>query len=382
MLPLRAGRGRPEQAGPRPTSQSKASLKRSESPRTARRAAGSAGEPLEGELARFFGYSNDVLAILDDRGVARVLSPSIERVLGYRVGEVVGRSVLRLVHPADRALMRSRVSELAMDQPVSDLDVRVMRADGTGVPMRWSLALGPHRRIYAVGRDRTVEARRAEAVLGNEVAELRLRTAMELHDGILQTLTGASLQIAVARRLLRRDPAAAEEVLAALADTVSAEQQEMRLYVDEVKGQSPPSKDGAQGLPERIAMMLDRVRAIWGTTAALEVDLNEAVSAEVGRRVLRIIQEATVNAARHGAAKAVSIRVALEGPEVAIHITDDGHGFPFLGEYDTDALRKERLGPLSLKHRVEDGEGRIFVRSTRQGSTVSVWLPVSTEVKP
>lgn len=308
------------------------------------------------------------------------MSPSVERILGYGPGELAGGRVLDLVHAADRALVRSRSRELTVDRPVSEVDARILRADGTSVPMRWSLFLGPCGRIYAVGRDRTDEARRAEAVVGSEMAELRLRMAMELHDGILQALTGASLQIAVARRLIRQDPAAAEEVLGALGETVAAEQQEMRLYVDEVKGQIPPAIGGGPGLVERIEAMLDRVRAIWGTTASLETDLGSDLPADVGRRVLRIIQEATVNAARHGSARTVSIRLALDGPEVALHIEDDGHGFPFLGEYDGKALREMRLGPVSLKHRVEDGGGRIFVRSTRAGSTVSVWLPLRTEL--
>jgi signal transduction histidine kinase len=218
-----------------------------------------------------------------------------------------------------------------------------------------------------------------EALLSDEMAELRLRTAMELHDGILQTLTGANLQIAVARRLLRRDPAAAEAMLDTLADTLSAEQREIRLYVDELKGEIWSSGEAVLGLAERIAALLHGVRGIWGTVSTLEVDLAVDVPADVGRRVLRLIQEATVNAARHGSAKTVAIRVKTEGDEIAIRLADDGHGFPFFGDYDTEALRKKQLGPVSLKHRVEEGGGRIFVSSTPHGSTVSIWLPLDGE---
>jgi len=294
------------------------------------------------------------------------------------MAEVIGRRALGLVHPDDVARVRTRVRELGVDRPVANLDARILRCDGASVPMRWSLSLGPHRRIYAVGRDRTGEARRAEAVLATEMMELRLRTAMELHDGILQTLTGASLQIAVARRLVRLDPEKAERVLSTLAETMAAEQQEMRLYVDEVKGQFPTA-GGALHLEQRIAAMLDRVQAIWGMGATLEMDVDDLLPAEMDRRILRIIQEATVNAARHGSARTATIRVTLEGPDVAIHLTDDGHGFPFLGDYDTEALRQKRLGPVVLKRRVEEAGGRIRLRSTRQGSAVSIWLPLRAE---
>jgi PAS domain S-box-containing protein len=344
-----------------------------------READGSTPEQLASELARFFGYSHDLLAILDDRGTALVLSPSFERVLGWGIAEIAGLGMLRLVHEADRVAVGGRARELSAERPTLELDARMLRADGGSVPMRWSLSLGPHRRIYAVGHDRTAEARRAEATLSSEMAELRLRTAMELHDGILQTLTGASLQIAVARRLVRRDPAAAEEVLASLGATISAEQQEMRLYVDEVKGQSPLWVDANLRLRERIAAMLDRVEAVWGVDVALEADITAEPPAETGRQVLRIIQESTVNAARHGGARTVAVRVRHEGSDIAIRIVDDGHGFSFLGDLDTEALREQRLGPLSLKHRVEDCGGRLAIRSTREGATISIWVPARTE---
>ncbi len=202
---------------------------------------------------------------------------------------------------------------------------------------------------------------------------------MELHDGILQTLTGAKLQIAVARKLVRRDPAAAEAVLAKLEDSVAAEQQEMRLYVDELKGRAPVWTDGTLGLTERVDALLDRVGAIWGLTTTADTQVTAQIGGELGRQILRIIQEATVNAARHSEAKKVAVSVELDGPDVTISITDDGLGFSFLGSYDNDALNEKRLGPLSLKHRVEETGGRISINSTPLGSTVFVRLPVALE---
>lgn len=218
-----------------------------------------------------------------------------------------------------------------------------------------------------------------DSALINELSDLRVRMAMELHDGILQTLTGASLQIAVARRLLHENPDAAEKVLAALGDTISAEQQEMRLFVDELKGLSPLSSRPSVGMRDAIASLLDRVHAIWGVSASLQVELEEEPPPDTARHILRVIQEATVNAARHGGAQAVSVQVERAGADVALRITDDGHGFPFLGELDMEALKERRLGPLSLKHRVQACGGRLAIRSTREGATVSIWLPGWTE---
>jgi PAS domain S-box-containing protein len=331
---------------------------------------------LEGELARFFGYSHDVLAIMDRPGRVLVISPSVERVLGHSIGDLIGQRLFQWVHPEDQPAAMAQTRTLLDGSPIGDLDVRLSGANGEWVPMRWSLSVGLHRRIYAVGRDHTDQARHQDAILRHEMAELRLRTALELHDGILQTLTGATLHLATARRLVRMDPAAAEEVLEALGGSIAAEQQEMRLYVDELKGSPPVWVDGTLELLERIEALLDRVGMIWGLSTSVEYRVTVGVGGELGRQILRIIQEATVNAARHGAAKTVSVSVDLDGPDISISIADDGGGFSFLGEFDNDALKEKRLGPLSLKHRVEESGGRISIDSTPQGSTVSVRIPL------
>jgi PAS domain S-box-containing protein len=336
-------------------------------------------EPPEGEFARFFSYSHDVLAILDEEGCVLLVSPSVERVLGHPIDGVMGRHALRWVHPDDRARVRATVRSLLEGRPIADLDSLVLRADGSWVPMRWSLSLGPGLRVYGVGHDRTHRVQHQEALLSREMAELRLRAAMELHDGVLQTLTGASLHIEVARRLVRSDPAAAEEVLEALGETVSAEQREMRLYVDEVKGQPSVWTDGDIALPTRIESIIDRVGLIWGVETSVDARLSGEIPAPLGRHILRIVQEATVNAARHGAAQEVSVSVTRDGPDVSITIADNGRGFPFMGEYDNEALRKQRRGPLSLKHRVAEAGGSIRINSTPGGSMVFVRLPLFSE---
>lgn len=351
-------------------------------PKIARRTPGRgihlAGEPLEAELARFFGYSHDVLAILDLRGRVLLVSPSVKQVLGYGVDSLVGRRLLGLVDAADRAAATTYIRAVLRGRPAAGLEARLLHAGGGWVSMRWSMRVGPEGRLYLVGRDRTDEVRHHHMRLRNELAELRLRTALELHDGILQTLTGATLQIAVARKLLRNDPAAAEQVLAELGKSVSAEQQEMRMYVDEVKGgPSPAWADEGLGVADRIAALLDRVGAIWGVATSVDVAVGDGLTPEVVRRVLRVVQEATVNSARHGAARRVSVAVAADGHDVAIRVADDGRGFPFFGRYEHDALREQRLGPISLKHRVEEAGGRIAIESTPHGATVLVRMPAA-----
>ncbi len=66
----------------------------------------------ERRLRALFQHSSDMIAVLDERGIVRYVSPSVEAITGYTVDEVVGRSGLRALHEEDVARMRALVVEL------------------------------------------------------------------------------------------------------------------------------------------------------------------------------------------------------------------------------------------------------------------------------
>lgn len=334
------------------------------------------------ELARFFGFSQDLLVILDDRGRMVHASPSSERLLRCAPESVLGRRLLGIVHPDDRRQVRTRARELVTMGSLANVECRMARADGTWIPMSWSFSAGgPTGRIYGIGRDLRAALRQREEARSREDAELRLRTARELHDGVLQTLTAAGLRLEMARRLMRSDVALADEVLSELKQSFMAEQRELRLYVDEMKNEEPVWADRRRTLVERVGEMLDRIGSIWGTHTSFSVELARDPSPAMERRILRIVQEATVNAARHGGARSVAVSLTGSEEGVDIELSDDGHGFPFQGDFDHDDLRERRLGPVSLKRRVADGGGRIHIRSTPEGALIRILLPMAEEAR-
>lgn len=329
------------------------------------------------ELARFFGYSRDLFAILDAKGHILIISPSVERMLGHPADDLAEHRLLQFVHPVDATKVRSEVRRLFSQPGVADFECRVRHAQGHWLPMSWSVSVDElSNRIYCVGRDRTGDIRRREEARTRAAAELRLRTAAELHDGVLQTLTAAGLQLAVAQRMVAQDPQRAAEVLEKIAESMAAEQRELRLYVDELKLEEPMWADAGVPLEQRIGDMLSRIHSIWGVATELNVDLGEGYDPEFDRRVLRLIQEAVVNAARHGGARRVEVSVREKGQNIEVLLQDDGHGFPFSGDYDYEALKERRLGPVSLKQRVAQGRGTLSIRSTPQGARLQIVLPL------
>ena len=78
----------------------------------------------------FLEYGTDIVTIVDDAGRVRYESPSVEHVLGYEQGSLVGRSPLGYVHPADRDRVTERFYEALADPTcVSALEYRYRTAD-------------------------------------------------------------------------------------------------------------------------------------------------------------------------------------------------------------------------------------------------------------
>jgi two-component system cell cycle sensor histidine kinase/response regulator CckA len=77
-------------------------------------------------------HTSDILAIMDENGIVRYLSPSAERILGFHPSEVVGTSTFDYLHPADVQRGKRAFEEtLARLGPGLALEQRVRHKDGS-----------------------------------------------------------------------------------------------------------------------------------------------------------------------------------------------------------------------------------------------------------
>lgn len=66
-------------------------------------------------------------------------------------------------------------------------------------------------------------------------AEERIRMARDLHDGLLQSLTGAALQLETVQRLIETDPRASQQRLLEIQHMIAAEQKNLRCQIQDLK---------------------------------------------------------------------------------------------------------------------------------------------------
>ena len=74
----------------------------------------------------------DIIAVLDAEGISTYQSPSVERVLGYRPSDMIGKPAIEFVHPDDRARVREAVAKtLAAPEAVGSVEYRLRARDGS-----------------------------------------------------------------------------------------------------------------------------------------------------------------------------------------------------------------------------------------------------------
>ncbi|HEY8534906.1 MAG TPA: sensor histidine kinase [Vicinamibacterales bacterium] len=208
------------------------------------------------------------------------------------------------------------------------------------------------------------------------VATERLKLARDLHDGVLQTLTGAALQLQTARRLLARQPEAAEERLSQVQRIIAAGQNDLRFFIQQLG----PMRSGASGpvdFPSRLEELVDRIRRQWGVPVAVSVSpTGLTVPDALANDLFLLIHEALVNAARHARASAVTLAVLRENHRLAIAVSDDGQGFPFAGQYTLDELERAGIGPKTLRERTTALGGRLTLDTGPTGTRIQLEVPL------
>jgi signal transduction histidine kinase len=224
----------------------------------------------------------------------------------------------------------------------------------------------------SLDRFQLLERLREAAVLNERVG-----LARDLHDGVIQSLTVATLRLETFPRLLETDPIAARREVQRLQELLVAEQRELRSLVHELKPSGPPSARAEAGLSARLDELQERIQSHWGLRMELAGNFREAALPEsVIRQVFRMIHEAVVNAARHAEASAVRVGLWVEEGQVRIEVADDGRGFPFQGDLDLSALKELSLGPASLRDRIASLGGSLRLRSSLEGSHLDMTVPL------
>jgi signal transduction histidine kinase len=217
----------------------------------------------------------------------------------------------------------------------------------------------------------------AEQLQDVAVSRQRLRVAHDLHDGVLQSLTGIRLELQdVAAELETNGADNQRHRLLAIERTLAIEQRELRIFIDSLKPHEVARDENA--LLVNLDALKERVALEWKVPLTIRVGPRvAAIPDAVERAVPPMVHEAVVNALKHGDPSRIRVDLDVENGALRIIVADDGHGFPFRGRYDHTALAEARLGPASLRERAASLGGTLSIDSEASGSRVEITLPLA-----
>lgn len=222
----------------------------------------------------------------------------------------------------------------------------------------WQLRLRQLRRQFAL-------------VLGE-----RVRVSRELHDTLLQSLVGVALEFDVIAKSLESSPASARERVVKMRERVEEYIREARRSIWSLRSPALETRDLVEALRE------SGERAAAGQPVAFAFSVSgtpRRYSANLEHQLLRIGQEAVVNAVRHSKARTVTMNLQFDEGEIALRVEDDGAGFSpgHLEDGTTD-----HYGMTTMRERAQQVGGRISIRSQPQaGTVIEAIVPASAEAE-
>jgi signal transduction histidine kinase len=207
--------------------------------------------------------------------------------------------------------------------------------------------------------------------------EQRILLARDLHDGVLQSLTGLRFELqSVATHLIEESPAVRDR-LVAIERALASEQRELRLFIDDMTPASPHPDAGA--LRSRLEALRERVAVEWKVPVTIRLDPESAaLPTRLARAVPLMVHEAIVNALKHAAPSRILVDVHTADGMIKIVVSDDGRGFPFRGHYEHGMLSRLNLGPVSLRERATSLGGHMTIDSTETGSRIEIAVPAGS----
>jgi len=204
------------------------------------------------------------------------------------------------------------------------------------------------------------------------VSRERNRMSRELHDTVVHTLSGLSVQLEAAKAYWEVDPQTAQGLLDQSLEATRSGLQETRRAIKSLR--ASPLDD--LGLVNAMRVLAETAGQRGGLATQLSLPQRDPlVSPDVEQCLYRVAQEAVENAVRHAHARQLCLTLAVQGQDLVLMVQDDGVGFdpgkdPTPGHYGLAGIRERAAlsaGEISVTSRPNGGTTvRLAIRGCLQ----------------
>jgi signal transduction histidine kinase len=245
----------------------------------------------------------------------------------------------------------------------------------TGLVLLFLLGVAVVTGWYFRARDRERHQTVRAAVNSAQQGE-RMALARELHDVVAHHVTGIVVQAQAALLVAEKNPDIAVTALEKIERSGTEALTAMRTLVGSLRDGTAGDAAAGQATTDLTADLHALVEHFVGPPVVLDLHLVDPLPHEVGRSVLRLVQESLTNVGKHAPdATDVRVRVAQLDDQLHIWIVDNGAARPA-----NPVGGSGGYGLVGMRERVELLGGRFEAGpSGYAGWSVEAWLPLRKE---
>jgi signal transduction histidine kinase len=205
----------------------------------------------------------------------------------------------------------------------------------------------------------------------------RHRIARELHDTVLKTLQGLSLEARALENRTSTTTPSVKETAQYIQEVCSRTSQEIREVILDLC-----TEDERRSIATQISKMLNEWSRATGISGEFTLSGHDVrLSTEPSRQLRNIVSEALTNVQRHASASRVSVTLKISPGEMIIEIRDDGCGIRRSLDDLHVFVAEGKLGIAGMKERIELLGGHFSLNSDQNGTVINLNLPVPQQIR-